>query len=400
MPCPSSTCARPSTRPSLRSWRAATLAVLPTGSGKSAIYQVAGLSLGGLTLVISPLMALQRDQLRSIAGRSFGAGRTIDAEVLSSSQKSHQRHDVLGRLGTGELDFLLIGPEQFTNSETRAVVRAGGRRVGLFVVDEAHLVSEWGQEFRPEYLRLVDAIAELDRPNISLAMRQTQPRKKETQAVEDRCIDVLIEQETRALVYALTHARCEALAERLRLDAFRAAPYHGGLPSPSGRTSGRACRCSGEHRRLLPGDRARRPGRGAGNGGPRARPAHAPDTPNARCAHAPRRVDVPPGGRRDRGRRRTNCGRAVLASRLDAVRACPESTRCRRAETLAYFGESDSPPCNNCDNDRFSRPAAASRPTITGGVPVRHRLWGEGQLLSRETSTSSWSTSTASGTST
>jgi ATP-dependent DNA helicase RecQ len=241
-----------------------TLAVLPTGSGKSAIYQVGGLSIGGLTLVISPLIALQRDQIRSIAGRRYGARRTIEAELLNSSQKAHERRDTLTRLARGDLDFLFIGPEQLTNSETRAAVQAGARDVGLFVVDEAHLVSEWGQEFRPEYLRLVDAIAELgrptilaltatasppvqaditrrlgmqspevvvadfDRPNISLAMRQTQPSKREAQAVDDRCVDVLIRQEIPALVYALTHARCESLADRLG-HGFRAAPYHGGL---------------------------------------------------------------------------------------------------------------------------------------------------------------------------
>src|ERR1700754_100765 len=242
-----------------------TLAVLPTGSGKSAIYQVAGLSIGGLTLVISPLIALQRDQIRSIAVPRYGSQRTIEAELLNSSQRVHERQDTLTRLARGDLDFLFIGPEQLTNSETRDAVRAGARDVGLFVVDEAHLVSEWGQEFRPEYLRLVDAIAELgrptilaltatasppvqaditrrlgmqspevivadfDRPNISLAMRQTQPSRPEARAVDDRCVDVMIQHETPALIYALTHARCESLADRLRLDAFRAAPYHGGL---------------------------------------------------------------------------------------------------------------------------------------------------------------------------
>jgi ATP-dependent DNA helicase RecQ len=75
---------------------------------------------------------------------------------------------------------------------------------------------------------------------------------------------------------------------------------------------------------------------------------------------------------------------AVLASRLNAAREYAESTRCRRAELLAYFGESYPPPCDNCDNDQFPRTAKAARPSITGGVPVRHRLWGDGQLLSRD----------------
>src|ERR1700754_4409023 len=185
-----------------------TLAVLPTGSGKSAIYQVAGLARGGLTLVISPLIALQRDQLRSIAGHAYG-DRTVNAELLNSGQKAHERRETLARLEKGELDFVYLGPEQLGNAETRAAIT----NVTLFVVDEAHLVSEWGQEFRPEYLRLGDAnavfgrppipaltatasppvqaditrrlgmreaqvvVADFDRPNISLAMRPTQPSK-------------------------------------------------------------------------------------------------------------------------------------------------------------------------------------------------------------------------------
>jgi ATP-dependent DNA helicase RecQ len=484
--------------------------VLPTGSGKSAIYQVAGLSIGGLTLVISPLIALQRDQIRSIDGRPFGAGRTVRAELLNSSQKAHERQDTLTRLARGELDFLFIGPEQLTNPETRAAVRGGARAVGLFVVDEAHLVSEWGQEFRPEYLRLVDAIAELgrptvlaltatasppvqaditrrlgmesaevvvadfDRPNISLAMRQTQPSRREDQAIDDRCVDVLIQHDTPALVYALTQARCEALAERLRLDAFRAAPYHAGLSAASRADvqdrffSGRldvvvATSAFGmgidkpDIRTVVHAgvpasidDYYQEIGRAGRDGQPAVavlvhdpRTIRIPRLLAARThlgeatlhrvvdaienvcgpiavtdlvtaadvpAHAVDRVVNELGelgfvGLTGSGRHRVvepqhrlpppaelteqlvaldQRRQAVLASRLDAARAYAESTRCRRAELLAYFGESYAPPCGNCDNDRTPKTAAASPPSITGGVPVRHRLWGEGQMLSQD----------------
>jgi ATP-dependent DNA helicase RecQ len=75
---------------------------------------------------------------------------------------------------------------------------------------------------------------------------------------------------------------------------------------------------------------------------------------------------------------------AVLASRLDAARTYAETTRCRRAELLAYFGETYPPPCGNCDNDQASKAAQPSRPTINGDTPVRHRLWGEGRMMSQD----------------
>ncbi|GAB2995777.1 RecQ family zinc-binding domain-containing protein [Amycolatopsis acidiphila] len=374
----------------------------------------------------------------------------------------------------------------------------------MFVVDEAHLVSEWGEEFRPEYLRLGDAIAELgrpavlaltatasppvqaditrrlkmrspdvvvadfDRPNIALAMRQTQPGEREAQAVDDRCVEVLIEQETPALIYALTHARCESLADRLRLDAFRAAPYHGGM------TAGARARVQDEFsagqldvvvatsafgmgidkpdiRTVVHAgvpasidDYYQEIGRAGRDGKPAAAvlvhdprtiriprllaartrlgeatlhrvvdaienagghiaiaqlvasadvPAHAADrvvnelaelgflsltgSGQHRAAEPGRELPPPAeltGQLVDLNKRR----QAVLAGRLAAAREYAESTRCRRAELLAYFGENYVPPCGNCDNDRFSAATAGSRPSVGGGVPVRHRLWGRG----------------------
>jgi ATP-dependent DNA helicase RecQ len=239
-----------------------TLAVLPTGSGKSAIYQVGGLALGGLTIVVSPLIALQRDQLRSMT-----AGGSVRAGMLNSAQHHADRTAALASLAGGTVDFVLLGPEQLANAETMAAIEGSPRPITLVAVDEAHLVSEWGHDFRPEYLRLADVVeragrppvlaltataappvqaditrqlrmrdpqiivADFDRPTISLSVRRARHDLPEDQAIDDRTVEVVLAHDGPALVYALTHARCESLADRLRHDAYRAEPYHAGLPA-------------------------------------------------------------------------------------------------------------------------------------------------------------------------
>jgi ATP-dependent DNA helicase RecQ len=244
-----------------------TLAVLPTGSGKSAIYQVGGLLTGGLTVVVSPLIALQRDQARSLSARTLPDRTAVRAVLLNSTQHVADRRAALDALRSGQADFVMLGPEQLANAESLREIVGGPRPVTLAAVDEAHLVSEWGHDFRPEYLRLADAIdqfgrppilaltataappvqaditrqlrmrdpevivADFDRPNIDLAVRRTRHGLPEAQAIDDRTVEVVLAHDTPTLVYALTHARCESLAERLRLDAFTVAPYHAGLPA-------------------------------------------------------------------------------------------------------------------------------------------------------------------------
>jgi ATP-dependent DNA helicase RecQ len=230
------------------------LAVMPTGYGKSAIYQLAGLLEEGLTLVVSPLIALQRDQLDALEELA------VPAAELNSTLGAHRRREVLASIRARTLRFVFLAPEQLANPETMAALRSAPP--GLFVVDEAHIIGEWGHDFRPEYLRLGAAVDELGKPPV-LALTATAAPTTRAEIVErlrmddpyvvvrgfdrpniwlgvrtffddDDKVEALLRHtlaaEKPGIVYAATRRGAEGLAEALAERGARAEAYHAGLP--------------------------------------------------------------------------------------------------------------------------------------------------------------------------
>ncbi len=239
-----------------------TLVVMPTGAGKSAIYQLSGRLIGGTTVIVSPLIALQRDQsehLEAAVARRASAAGSPKVATLNSTLSATERADIIERLHSGSLEFLFLAPEQLANPEVVADLRVACP--ALVVVDEAHCVVSWGNDFRPDYRRLgpvVDALGRppvlaltataappvradiieqlrmrrpavlvsgFDRPNLHLAVR--------TFLSEDDKLDAVVQTAAEltgpGIVYVGKRRETEELAVRLAARDIRAGAYHAGL---------------------------------------------------------------------------------------------------------------------------------------------------------------------------
>ncbi|QZD91328.1 DNA helicase RecQ [Qipengyuania xiapuensis] len=373
------------------------LAVMPTGAGKSLTYQLPAVMLEGTCVVISPLIALMHDQLRS--ARANG----IHAATLTSADADWRETQDAFR--AGELDLLYVAPERASQPAFRDFLSSA--RLALFAIDEAHCVSEWGHDFRPDYrmLRpLMDAFADVprlaltatadkqtradiltqlgipegglvlagfDRPNIRYAIRHRDNPVRQLATL-------MSERPGPGIVYAPTRRKVEDLAEKLAAATGRSVlPYHAGL-DPETRAANQAAFVASEDMVIVAtvafGMGIDKPdvrfvahvgvpksieayyqetGRAGRDGDPSAATMFwgAGDFATARM----RLAEV------DEDRR--NAERA----RLDALAALVETPECRRAVLLRHFGEDPPATCGNCDN-------CLDAPDVTDATELARKL--------------------------
>ena len=233
--------------------------IMPTGGGKSLCYQIPALLRPGTGIVVSPLISLMKDQVDALTNNG------VAAACYNSTLNERQARDVLTQLHAGDLDLLYVAPERLMTSGF--LNRLVDLEVALFAIDEAHCVSQWGHDFRPEYVQLgqlrehfptvpmiaLTATADpqtradigyrlglesarhhitgFDRPNIRYGVLEKHKPYDQLKAfLQNR-------REQSGIIYALSRKRVGEIAERLQADGWRAMPYHAGLPASERQTA-------------------------------------------------------------------------------------------------------------------------------------------------------------------
>jgi len=359
------------------------LVLMPTGGGKSLCYQIPALVRSGTGVVISPLIALMQDQVDAL--RALG----VRAGFLNSTQDPAQRREVEADFLAGDLDLLYLAPERLRTESTLRLLDRG--KISLFAIDEAHCVSQWGHDFRPDYLLLSGLherwpevprialtatatsatraeivsrlslasarqfVASFDRPNIQYRIEpKAEPNRQLLRLIQDE------HAKQAGIVYCLTRASVQKTADFLTANGIAALPYHAGLDT--------ATRAANQARFLREDGLVMVATIAFGMG---------IDKPDVRfVAH----LDLPKSvegyyqetGRAGRDgaastawlayglqdvvqqRKLIETSEGDLAHRrrqtahLDAMLALCETVECRRVQLLAYFGE-QAQPCGNCD---------------------------------------------------
>ncbi len=357
-----------------------TLAVMPTGAGKSLTYQLPAVMQQGTCIVISPLIALMHDQLRAALANGIRAATLTSADM--------DREETIERFRAGELDLLYVAPERASQGHFRELLSTAP--ICLFAIDEAHCVSEWGHDFRPDYrlLRpLMDAYSEVprlaltatadahtradileqlgipaegeivagfDRPNIRYAVRHRENAAKQIALL-------MAEQPGPGIVYAPTRKLVEKLAEQLAERTGRPVlPYHAGLP-PEVRGANQAAFVASEDMVIVAtiafGMGIDKPDvRFVAHAGvPKSIEAYYQETGRAgRDGDAS--VALMLWAAEDFARARQRLGeveearRGAEQARLQTIQQLVETHECRRALLLRHFGEEPPAQCGNCDN--------------------------------------------------